>query len=196
MIKIALIRHSKTEGNLHGRYIGKTDENLCNEGIIITKNKEFPKAEQVYSSPLKRCVETSKIIYNYCEPLIFDDLRECDFGDFENKKYKDLDGNEDYQKWIDSNGSMPFPNGENTEAFKRRSIRGFDKVIRNIIDNKINNAAIIVHGGTIMSILDKYSHPNKEFYCWQVDNCCGYLIEIDKALWIKNNKRVNVLESI
>lgn len=196
MIKIALIRHSKTEGNLHGRYIGKTDESLCNEGIILAKNKKIPDVQQVYSSPLKRCIETSKIIYSNCEPVIFDELRECDFGDFENKNYKELDGNENYQKWIDSNGTMPFPNGENTEAFKKRSIIGFDKVINDIIDKKINNAAMIVHGGTIMSILDKYSYPNKEFYCWQVDNCCGYLIEIDSGLWIKNNKRVNVLESI
>lgn len=196
MIRIALIRHSKTEGNINGRYIGKTDESLCSEGIILAQNKEFPTAVQVYSSPLKRCIETSKIIYSNCEPMIFDDLKECDFGDFENKNYKELYGNEDYQNWIDSNGTMPFPNGENTEDFKARSIRGFNKVIKNIIYSKINNAAMIVHGGTIMSILDRYSYPNRDFYCWQVDNCCGYLIEIDEILWIKNDKKINVLALI
>lgn len=196
MIRIALIRHSKTKGNINGRYIGKTDESLSSEGIILAQNKEFPSAIQVYSSPLKRCIETSKIIYSNCEPMIFDDLKECDFGDFENKNYKELDGNEDYQNWIDSNGTMPFPNGENTEDFKARSIRGFNKVIKNIIYSKINNAAMIVHGGTIMSILDRYSYPNRDFYCWQVDNCCGYLVEIDEVLWIKNDKKINVLALI
>lgn len=32
MIKIAMIRHGKTYGNTLGRYIGVTDEPLCEEG--------------------------------------------------------------------------------------------------------------------------------------------------------------------
>ncbi|MDR4022422.1 MAG: phosphoglycerate mutase family protein, partial [Eubacteriales bacterium] len=32
-MKIILIRHGKTAGNIKGRYIGKTDEPLCEEGI-------------------------------------------------------------------------------------------------------------------------------------------------------------------
>ena len=196
MIKIALIRHSKTEGNLKGRYIGKTDEHLCEEGIKLAKSKKFPQVSHIFLSPLKRCIETSNIIYGELKPVIFEELRECDFGDFENKNYKELSGNKDYQKWIDSNGKMPFPNGETTEQFKERSIIGFDKVVHNIIKNKINSASIIAHGGTIMAILDKYSYPNKEFYCWQVDNCCGYLIEIDECLWINGDRKITVLSKI
>ena len=196
MLKIALIRHSKTEGNLKGRYIGKTDEHLCEEGIKLAKYKKFPQVSHIYLSPLKRCIETSKIIYGELKFKIVDELRECNFGDFENKNYKELNGNEDYQKWIDSNGKMPFPNGENTEEFKERSIRGFDKVVYDIIKNKLNDVSIIAHGGTIMSILDRYSYPNKEFYCWQVDNCCGYLIEIDEQLWVNYHRKVKVLGKI
>ena len=193
MIKIVLIRHSKTIGNLYGRYIGKTDEHLCEEGVILAQSKIFPQVSHIYLSPLKRCIETADIIYKELNQIIIDELRECDFGDFENKNYKDLSGNMDYQKWIDSNGSIPFPNGENPEEFKKRSIIGFDKVVEDIIENKINDAAIIAHGGTIMSILDKYSYPNKDFYCWQVGNCCGYIIEINDKLWIKGDKKVKVL---
>ena len=47
-----------------------------------------------------------------------------------------------------------------------------------------------------MSILDRYSYPNKEFYCWQVDNCCGYLIEIDEQLWVNYHRKVKVLGKI
>lgn len=196
MIKIVLIRHSKTIGNLYGRYIGKTDEHLCEEGVILAQSKIFPQVSHIYLSPLKRCIETASIIYGGLKPIIIDELRECDFGDFENKNYKDLSGNIDYQKWIDSNGSIPFPNGENPEEFKKRSIIGFDKVVEDIIENKINDVAIIAHGGTIMSILDKYSYPNKDFYCWQVGNCCGYIIEINDKLWIKGDKKVKVLLEI
>lgn len=196
MIRITLIRHSKTVGNLYGRYIGKTDEHLCKEGVILAESKIFPQVSHIYLSPLKRCIETAYIIYEGLKLIIIDELRECDFGDFENKNYKELSGNEDYQKWIDSNGSIAFPNGESPEQFKKRSIIGFDKVVDDIIENKVKDAAMIVHGGTIMSVLDKYSYPNKDFYCWQVGNCCGYLIEIDEKLWIKGDKRVRVLSEI
>lgn len=196
MVKIALIRHSKTEGNLRGRYIGRTDEHLCNEGVYLARCKTFTQVSHIYSSPLKRCIETAEIIYSGLKPLIIDELKECDFGDFENKNYKELAGNDDYQKWIDSNGILPFPNGENTEEFKKRSTRGFDKVVQHMIDNNVCEAAAVVHGGTIMSILDKYSYPNKEFYCWQVKNCCGYLIEINKDMWIKKDKKIKVLCAI
>ena len=196
MIRVALIRHSKTIGNLYGRYIGKTDEHLCEEGVILAKSKIFPQVSHIYLSPLKRCVETASIIYNGLKPIIIDELKECEFGDFENKNYKELSGNEYYQKWIDSNGSLAFPNGESSEDFKERSIVGFDKVIQDIIENRIKEAAMIVHGGTIMSILDKYSYPHKDFYCWQVENCCGYVIEINDKLWIKGDKSVRVLSQI
>ena len=32
-MKIVLIRHGATKGNLEKRYIGRTDEDLCGEGI-------------------------------------------------------------------------------------------------------------------------------------------------------------------
>ena len=52
-------------------------------------------------------------------------LKECDFGDFENKNYKELSGNPDYQAWIDSGGTLPFPGGEDSEAFRIRCREGF-----------------------------------------------------------------------
>ena len=83
-MRVILIRHSKTAGNLKGRYIGTTDELLCEEGIRLLEGKNYPAAELVYVSPMKRCRETASLIYPTLtqreEPL----LRECDFGDFEN----------------------------------------------------------------------------------------------------------------
>ena len=50
---IVLLRHSITAGNLVGRYIGTTDESLCPEGIQLLKTKKMPRAELVYTSPMK-----------------------------------------------------------------------------------------------------------------------------------------------
>lgn len=62
-MRVVLIRHSKTAGNLKGRYIGTTDEPLCEEGIRLLEGKTYPAAELVYVSPMKRCRETASLIY-------------------------------------------------------------------------------------------------------------------------------------
>lgn len=64
---------------------------------------------------------------------IIEELAECDFGEFENKNYKELDGNANYQAWIDSNGTLPFPGGESREEFKRRNLSGFERAIAGCI---------------------------------------------------------------
>lgn len=196
MIRIALIRHSITKGNLEKRYIGTTDESLCKEGIELIKSKSFPLVDVVYCSPLVRCIETAKLIYKDIEPIVYNNLRECDFGLFENKNYIELEGNIHYQKWIDSNGTLKFPEGESPKEFKKRSVKVFDEIINDILEKNIEKSAMIVHGGTIMAILNEYSYPHKDFYHWQVRNCEGFIIEINKNLWRKGDKKVTVMESI
>ena len=49
---------------------------------------------------------------------------EIDFGLFEGKNHRELSGNMAYQEWIDSNGTLPFPEGESREEFIDRSIAG------------------------------------------------------------------------
>ena len=39
-MKIYLIRHGETKGNLKKKYIGRTDEKLCREGRIKLENKK------------------------------------------------------------------------------------------------------------------------------------------------------------
>ena len=38
-MKLIFIRHGQTQGNAEGRYLGKTDEPLCPEGIEYIKKK-------------------------------------------------------------------------------------------------------------------------------------------------------------
>lgn len=169
-MKVHFIRHSKTYGNTLHRYIGRTDEHLCEEGIELLKAKTYPKVQKVFVSPMIRCIETADIIYNDMDKTVVQGLEECDFGDFENKNYIELNGNEDYQRWIDSNGTMPFPGGEDLKDFKARCISAFDKVISDSLDKGYSEIALVVHGGTIMSIMERYSYPHKDYYEWQIKN--------------------------
>ena len=175
MHDIFLIRHSITEGNLQKRYIGMTDEPLCEEGILLLKQirqrRKQKEADHVYTSPLKRCIETAKWLYPDLPLTVEEELRECHFGRFENKNYRDLDGDEAYQSWIDSNGTLPFPGGEDPKAFKERSVRAFLRIIE---EEKKEKIAFVIHGGTIMSIMEALIQPSKSYYKWYVKNGCGY----------------------
>ena len=188
MAELILIRHGKTAGNLLGRYIGsRTDEPLCDEGREGLAGKQLPEVERLYVSPMKRCVETAEILWPGFDRKKMQkvmDLRECDFGDFENKNYKELSGNGDYQAWIDSNGTLPFPNGESMDAFKNRCLEAFARIVEEVSGaeqewiasgkTEIFRAGIVVHGGTIMAILEQYGYPKAAYFDYQVKNGCGY----------------------
>ena len=188
MAELILIRHGKTAGNLLGRYIGsRTDEPLCDEGREGLAGKQLPEVERLYVSPMKRCVETAEILwpgFDRKKMQKVTDLRECDFGDFENKNYKELSGNGDYQAWIDSNGTLPFPNGESMDAFNSRCLEAFARIVEEVSGAEqewiasgktgIFRAGIVVHGGTIMAILEQYGYPKAAYFDYQVKNGCGY----------------------
>ena len=104
-----MIRHGKTYGNTLGRYIGTTDEPLLPEEAADLQKYSLGSVDRVYASPRKRCLETAEILFPGQEITVVDEFAECDFGEFENKNYQELSGNPNYQKWVDSGGTMEFP---------------------------------------------------------------------------------------
>jgi alpha-ribazole phosphatase len=186
-MNIIFIRHGKTKGNIEHRYVGATEESLCEEGIqTLMEYKEkdlYPEVDSIYISPQRRCMETARILYPDREYITCSDLRECNFGEFEYKNYIELKENDNYQKWIDSNGTMNFPNGEGVAEFKGRCQKEFEQIISSA---RVETAALIVHGGTIMSILHKFALPHKDYYDWQIGNGEGFIAKVakDKSLEI------------
>lgn len=191
MREIILIRHGKTFGNTLGRYIGITDEELCPEGreelAALRERGQYRsiRPDLVYVSPLRRCRQTAELLFPGVPQEICRDLRECDFGEFENKNYKELSGNPAYQAWVDSGGTLPFPGGESREAFQERCRVEFARVLRALKRQAGSNAVFVVHGGTIMSILSAYAPQGAAdpFYRWQVKNGEGW-----RALWDETDK--------
>ena len=64
MIELLFIRHGATEGNLRRRYIGRTDEPLCGEGIaqVETLRKQGLSIDELFVSPLLRTRQTADIL--------------------------------------------------------------------------------------------------------------------------------------
>lgn len=172
-MRLVLIRHAKTSGNLLRRYIGTTDEDIL-ENTVITK--QYPDAEIVIASPLKRCVQTAGLIYPGKDIELCRDFSETDFGAFENKSYEDLKTDEQYLKWLASDGKLPFPKGESHEHFKNRCINAHEKIISGY---EGKNLAYVVHGGTIMAVMQHIF--GGEFYDYRVENLGGYVVTYNNS---------------
>ena len=132
-IRLTLIRHGATLSNKEGRYLGKTDEALSPEGIGMLKKAvtggNYPTADLLFSGPMKRCLETAQILYPGQTPIFVPEWTEMDFGAFEGHNYQELSGDPAYQRWIDSGGTLPFPEGESREEFIRRNVAGYEKML-------------------------------------------------------------------
>lgn len=176
-MRIVFIRHGKTKGNLSKCYIGRTDEPLCDTGISELKERSYPECSVLVCSPMKRCVQTAEIIYPGQKIIFCSEMRECDFGDFEGKNHIMLTGDAAYQEWIDSGGTARFPNGESPHDLRRRCCEAFEKIM-SVYKNE-TSAAFVVHGGTIMSVLEKYAVPKRGYYDSQCGNGEGYDCEWD-----------------
>lgn len=207
-VKITWIRHGMTKANEEHRYLGKTDESLSGKGIrfLQEKKKEYFSGppEFLYTSPMKRCVQTAELLFER-NPILIPEWKEMDFGQFEGKNYEELKDDPCYQKWIDSNGTLPFPGGESREQFIRRSMEGFDWMMSDILKKSERNTGIqsgtekkqylrnnceieipvvaVVHGGTIMAVLS--SLTGGEYFDFQVKNGEGYetVLEWTQGRW-------------
>lgn len=191
-IKLFLFRHGAAPANKEHRYLGRTDQGLSPEGAeALEKGKKagmYPAVDALFLSPLKRCLETAAILYPKQEPVIIPEWEEIDFGAFEGKNYEELKGDSRYQAWIDSNGTLPFPEGESREAFISRCEKGFYKMLA-ILEKKYkqNNeqdrkqemsVGLVVHGGTIMALFDTFS--DGEYFDYQTGNGHGYCCRLER----------------
>ncbi|MBR4733078.1 MAG: histidine phosphatase family protein [Lachnospiraceae bacterium] len=175
-MELYLIRHGKTPGNEEKRYVGRTEESLSETGRRELLGKQAPAAEVLFSSPMKRCVESCQCLYPGMEPIVIDAFREIDFGTFEGKNYQELSGNKDYQAWIDSGGTMAFPQGESRQDFIQRNLAGFQELLMELRKHPKDElkAAAVVHGGTVMSILS--GAYGGDYYDYQIPNGEGYKV--------------------
>lgn len=185
-ITLALIRHGATKSNEEHRYLGSTDEELSEEGknklAEYRKRQSYPAIDALFVSPMKRCVQTAEILYPSISPIPISEWKEMDFGVFEGRNYKELQKDKRYQEWIDSNGTLPFPEGESREAFILRCERGFQRMqeeLKQLLQlsetKNIKSVGIIIHGGTIMALLSRYC--GGDYFDYQVENGKGYLCE-------------------
>lgn len=189
---IYLFRHGLTRGNINAQYIGHTDYPLTTDSISSLKSIRahchYPEVQAVFSSPLKRCLDSANIMFPKNNPLVINNFIEYNFGEFEECTAKDLENNDDFKSWLhgDINAKPPF--GESNAEFIHRICDAFEKVVEGLMKTGTQTAAIVGHAGVLMTILSCYGIPEAPMAHWQMDAGYGFKLRITPSLWMRANK--------
>lgn len=164
MIRLILIRHGETDMNRTGCLFGDTDIELSQDDTSIKNIKDLadslniwsPGIKIVLSSPLKRAMQTAEVIADSLKIgtiITHPDLRELSFGDWEGKKYPEINGIES-EKWS-TRDITPDTKPVNGESFAQIADR-IEKVLNEICLHYNNTTIIIVtHVYVIKAALDR-----------------------------------------
>ena len=189
---IHFIRNALTDENLEGRYIGHTNVEISEEGRAqLAQMREeliYPPVDAVFTSPLKRCTETAKILYPDSKPLVIDGLIEYNFGEFENKTAEELEKHPVFPKWLAGEKGVEPPFGESNENFEKRVLGTFEKIAEGLMKTGTTSAAIVTHGGVIMAILAAFGIPEYPMHEWITPNGCGFTVKVNPSLWMRAKK--------
>lgn len=184
---IHFIRHGEIEETKNGAYIGVSDVSLSEKGkqdlIELDKNNRYPYAPVLFSSPLKRCLQTCEIIYPGKEPIVVDELSEINFGLWEGKTAEELKDNLTFNKWLSGDNSVKPPEGESSADFTRRVCLMFQKIVDGLISTGHTEAVIVTHGGVIMTLMAVYGLPQAKPFEWACESGRGYSIRVTPMLW-------------
>ena len=173
---IYLLRHGLTAYNAEKRYQGRGDIPLSPEGVAELRRAEFDPA-RVYITPLKRTRQTAEVLFPQAELVLVAGLQEMDFGHFEGRNYIEMEHDPEYRAWVDSNCEAPCPGGERKADFSARVCAAFSELADNALANGEERLVILAHGGTQMSVMERYALPKKQYYEWCGPNAGGFVLD-------------------
>lgn len=196
-MRITLLRHAETPGNLLKRYIGATDESLSEEGVSRTRHITVDAGiKQVYTSALQRTRQTAQLLFPRAEIVPIVELNEMSFGIFEGKTADEMEHDAAYRTWVDGLCEGACPGGESMASFAQRCVSAFKRLVAVAEASGTDELTFVVHGGVIKAILSRLATPVKGLFEWDVDFCGGYLLEYDQRQQKENERPLRVVSAI
>lgn len=153
---VTLMRHGQTEGNVVGRWQGRSDSDLTDLGREQAEaaSAYVPSFDAVFTSPLGRTRETARILARdgaVPEPVPFDGLLEMSFGDWENMTLAEAKASDPdlFERiYIEGNDE---PRGRTGESFTQAGQRVSEAVAELATNGHGSEIGAISHGAAIRS---------------------------------------------
>ena len=151
--RLYLLRHGST--GLDGRLVGSSDVPVAPAAVAVLQNSgrtlRGMEPEAVLCSPMLRCRQSVAELGLSCEPEIHEDLREIDFGQWENKTFQEIVSHypDEVREWNNWSEDFTCPGGERIGDFLRR--------VRSIRDklqaHPAKSLLVVTHGGVIRHLI-------------------------------------------
>jgi phosphoserine phosphatase len=185
MTRIILVRHGHVEGITPERFRGRRDVDLSDLG----RRQARATAERVagewrpsslYTSPLKRCLQTAEEIGAACRlvPTVLADLNDVHYGDWEWRTHEEVRARWPalFELWFSAPHLVRFPNGESLQdvvarmANVLRFVReGHQQQTTVVVGHSIGNRALL------LQVLDQ---PLSAYWRLGQDPCSVSEIEV------------------
>ena len=178
MTEILFVRHGETDYNKKNLYYGHLNPGLNETGIQQLKNtgkkleKMNEKIDAVFSSDLKRCKESLKLmeIDKNIKTYFSKELRELNFGNIEGKTYRQIE--KEFPNYIsEMKSNWKYFKAEGGESLHELQQRVSNKINEIKAENQNKRILIVAHAGVIQSLISYYLFNNLDGY-WQckIDN--------------------------
>jgi broad specificity phosphatase PhoE len=159
-MRIMLVRHGETQWNLENRIVGHTEIGLDPTGQrqveLLARALGEEKVDAIYSSPLRRAVETANVIAKeHGLDVVTDDaLKEVDAGELDGVAIEEVVrryGNF-WEAWVKGVDTLRMPGGETMGELQHRA---WSVITRVVGDHPDETVILVSHTLTILSILTK-----------------------------------------
>ncbi|CAG9316568.1 unnamed protein product [Blepharisma stoltei] len=156
--RVIMLRHAESVCNLAGTLAGWTDSKLSDYGkrqanlLYQGLHPFYSQFKGIYSSDLKRCIDTTLFATLYSYPFRIDErLRECYFGDHEGEHFDTMP---ELQATVNS-PTYQAPNGESWVMVKNRAVKFFKEKLA-----EDGVYLCVSHGGLICTLTIPLGHTD------------------------------------
>jgi len=184
-LELILIRHGETDSNIRRSYLGWTDVELNEIGISqvqsLTNRIKGTKIDKIFTSPLKRTLQTAEIINeNYKIDIEYSEgLKERNFGIWDDLTYEEMTQSypTECDEWVKDWIKYRIKGGESAVDAYERTAAFLDGLVEKNADGVF---MLITHLGTIRFILAHLLNLGIEnSWRFRVDNASVTKIEIN-----------------
>lgn len=183
--RLILVRHALTDANVSHLFLGRTDVQLSEKGLLQAKalSKRLSgemKIDIIYSSSMKRTLQTAYYVASQkgVPVMISEKLTELNFGKWEGRSHEEVAITYPYEflKWLKEQKLLRSVHGESLKSFQRRLVSQVKKIVK---QHQGKTICIVSHGACIKALMCYFK---------------GYPLEkISEIPW-SDNTAINMIE--
>ena len=185
MTRIVLVRHGHVEGFAPERFRGRRDVDLSALGLRQARVTAQHIAQQwrpaaLYSSPLRRCLQTAGEIGSACgiDCTGLEELNDVHFGDWEWRTHDEVRAQWPalFERWMSGPALVRFPQGESLQEVAARMA----DVLRLTCERHPQDTVVLVGHNACnrVLLLQALDRPLSAYWRVGQDPCCVSEIEI------------------